>query len=128
MSWYGFQINQDVKESVGPLCSLPWPTLRYCYDAGCGYAASCLVSDPKCEVQAVAYHYLSGKVTYMYWGKKGEPLMNARTVTGKNIVEFVEETKHEFGIEWMGTVISRTTPPADYGVPPNRWQFSGPKR
>ena len=90
------------------------------------YAASCFVMGRGFDVQGLAYHFVHGKVTYMYWGKRGQPLSMARVIAGKNIEEFMHETKDEFGIEWTGTLTLRTSPPKDYGIAANKWKINAP--
>jgi hypothetical protein len=88
------------------------------------YAASCFVTDPKCPIQGVAFHYVQGKLTHFYWGPKGELLSSARIVKEKNIEDFMQTTREEFGMEWFGSLVLRTAPPATYGIASNRWQIS----
>jgi hypothetical protein len=87
------------------------------------YAASCFVTGANFDIRAVAYHFVHGKLTYMYWGIRGKPLSNTRVVVGKNIAEFMEETKAEFNVEWSGTLQLRTPPPPEYGIPLDKWRM-----
>lgn len=87
------------------------------------YAATCFVTDPKAARQAVAYHYVRGKLTHMYSGERGRPLATAQIFTDMNIEQFFESTKQEFG-DWTGMLALRTAPPAEYGIPVNRWRGS----
>jgi hypothetical protein len=88
------------------------------------YSACCFVTQSDSDIAAVAYHFPYGKLTYMYWGKKGALLENYRPYTGKNIQEFVDETREEFSITaWRGTVQLRRPPPPDYGIPVEKWRI-----
>ncbi len=86
------------------------------------YAASCFVSHPAGVVQAVAFHFPRGRLTYMYFGTRGKPLTEVRTITTKNIKEFMADTAAEFAISWIGVVTLRTRPLPEYGVPLNEWR------
>jgi len=87
------------------------------------YSAACFVTDPACLVQALAVHFVAGKLTHLYSGPKGDPLGNGKVITGKNIEEVMEMTKAEFAAEWIGTLTLRKPPPPDYGIPAHRWRM-----
>jgi hypothetical protein len=87
------------------------------------YAASCLVTAPAAPIQGVAYHYLRGKVTYVYSGERGKPLDDALVFPDMNVQAFMDATKAEFG-EWHGSIVTATQPPPDYGISPTSWKMS----
>ena len=88
------------------------------------FGSSCFVTDPKCAIQGIAYHFVHGKLTYLYWGNCGEVLSNGRVISDKNLQEFLDLTKEEFGTEWIGQISLRAPPPPDYGIPADRWSLS----
>ena len=86
------------------------------------YAFSCFVSSPADSNQAAAFHYLRGKVTYIYWGKSGEPLTNFVLHRDLKAIELGEWALTELGVKWIGSITSRAGIPANYGIPTNQWQ------
>jgi hypothetical protein len=86
------------------------------------FAVSCFVADPNPTWQAIAYHYMQGKVTYLYYGRNGHPLSQARIVRDKNIKEFLQVISDELGIRWIGAVFSRNVPPNEYGMSLDQWR------
>jgi hypothetical protein len=86
------------------------------------YAFSCFVSSPADPNQAVAFHYMRGKVTYIYWGKSGEPLTNFVLHRDLNAIELGEWALTELAVKWIGSITSRAGIPANYGIPTNQWQ------
>ena len=79
------------------------------------YADACFASKPDDACQALAYHFLRGKITYMFHGLKGMPLSNAVVKRG-NLKDFQTQTSQDFGINWKGGLLIRDSPDADYGM------------
>jgi len=88
------------------------------------FAQSCFVSVPGSAKRALAYHFPRGKLTYMFWAEDGPILDCTRCVLGKNLDEFNAMTRTEMGIEWQGSLVLRTEPPASYGIDRKRWKTS----
>ncbi|MFT4117475.1 hypothetical protein [Bradyrhizobium sp.] len=86
------------------------------------YSFSCFVGSTGDTTNAVAFHYMRGKVTYVYYGQPGHALTGYKSFTGLNIVEMGETTRAEYGISWIGAIGSRTGVPADYGIPASAWR------
>ena len=74
------------------------------------YALSCLVSSAGDAMQAVAFHYLRGKVTFVYYGKFGEPLSNFILYKDMNVLEIIRGGPASFGPENRTTGSSEMTP------------------
>lgn len=91
------------------------------------FAASCFVTVPGSSVQGIAYHYLAAKITYFYWGSLGQPLVNVRIFTDKTWEEFKSATEAEFGVKWVGMLVTRTMRPDAYGLPPSKWRTMRPR-
>jgi hypothetical protein len=86
------------------------------------YAASCFVTVRSSPRQGIAFHFLRGKLTFIYHGKRGEPLTSAVVAKDKNAEEFMELMRAEGCTEWEGQIASRLPPPKDYGIAAERWK------
>jgi hypothetical protein len=86
------------------------------------YSFSCFVSSPGDAVQAVAFHYLRGKVTFVYYGSIGTLLDKFVLYRGLNVIELGEKAKQDLGVNWIGSISSRTGLPPGYGVPADQWK------
>jgi hypothetical protein len=90
------------------------------------YSFSCFVSSPGDSMRAVAFHYLHGKVTYIYFGPQWDALTNFVRLDGMNVLDLQQYATEQLGIHWIGAVNSRTGVPADYGVPESQWTIMQP--
>ena len=86
------------------------------------YAFSCFVNSPGDASDAVAFHYMRGKFTYVYYGKAGEPLSNFVLYKDMNVLEIGERAQADLGVTWVGGITSRTGLPIGYGVPADQWR------
>jgi hypothetical protein len=86
------------------------------------YSASCFVTTPTSPRQGVAFHYLRGKVTYIYHGDRGAPLSNYTVARNMNADEFMALMRAEGCTDWSGQIASRVPPPAGYGIDATRWR------
>jgi hypothetical protein len=92
------------------------------------YSFSCFVNSPGDPVQAVAFHYLRGKITYVYHGNPGELLDKFTLYEGLNVIDLGKRIHQELGVNWIGSVSSRTGMPPDYGVPADQWRRMKPRK
>lgn len=90
------------------------------------YAFSCFVSSPSDPIQAVAFHYMRGKITYVYHGDLGAPLDNFVLYRDLNVIEVGERAKQDLRLNWVGGISSRTGQPPGYGIPPEQWRTMRP--
>ena len=88
------------------------------------YSFSCFVSSPSDPMQAVAFHYLRGKVTYVYFGPQWGALTEFVRLDAMNVLDLQQYASEHFGIHWIGMISSRTGVPADYGVPASQWSHA----
>jgi hypothetical protein len=86
------------------------------------YAASCYVATPESHKDGVAFHFVRGKLTYLYWGERGQLLANFVVLTNKNIDEVLAFAEGGFGLKLVGSISLRTPPPSDYGIPESKFK------
>ncbi|MGB8278171.1 MAG: hypothetical protein WCF20_09635 [Methylovirgula sp.] len=85
------------------------------------YSASCFVTTAASPRQGIAFHFLRGKLTYIYFGDRGAPLSECRIARSMNAEEFMAMMQAEGCTDWSGQIASRLPPPQGYGIDPNRW-------
>jgi hypothetical protein len=86
------------------------------------YSASCFVTTATSPRSAVAFHFMRGKITYIYHGDRGAPLAHYTLARAMNVDEFMEMMRAKGCTDWTGQVVTRTPPTPDYGIAPHRWQ------
>ena len=86
------------------------------------YSMSCFVTTHASPRQAVAFHFLRGKVTYIYHGDRGAPLTRYTVARDMNAEEFMTLMRAEGCTDWSGQLLSRLPPPSDYGIAANHWK------
>lgn len=85
------------------------------------YAASCFVTTPASPREGIAFHFMRGRLTYIYYGDRGSPLSNVKIASAMNADEFMEMMKAEGCTDWIGQLASRLPPQRNYGIDPSRW-------
>jgi len=66
------------------------------------YAFSCFVNTPGDASDAIAFHYMRGKITYVYYGRPTGPLTNFVLHKNLNVLELLEWAKAELGVIGLG--------------------------
>jgi hypothetical protein len=92
------------------------------------YTLSCFTNTVSDARQAVIFHYMRGKITYVYHGAPSCPLTDFILFRDLNILDLKERVKTDLGINLTGGIHSRTGVPADYGVPADQWRPAGMSR
>jgi hypothetical protein len=78
-------------------------------------------------LQAVAFHYMRGRLTYVYYGAPGEVLNRFVLYKDMNVIEIGERAAAELGVNWIGGISSREGVPQGYGVPTDQWRILNPR-
>jgi hypothetical protein len=91
------------------------------------FAFSCFVSSPEDALQAVAFHYMRGRLTYVYYGAPCEVLNRFVLYKDMNVIEIGERAAAELGVNWIGGISSREGVPQGYGVPTDQWRILNPR-
>jgi hypothetical protein len=68
------------------------------------FAYSCCVIKRPAPIRGVAYHYHFARLTYLYWGEIGRPIMNAEVIKDLSFEKFMKafEERFEFEVKWQG--------------------------
>lgn len=120
LSSYGVSLEENRSFKM-PAGSDPFQVMGQIREAQ-QYSFSCFVSSPGDPTQAVAFHYMRGKVTYIYFGPQWEALTKYVRLDGMNVLDLQKYADEHFGIHWIGMINSRTGVPADYGIPASQWK------
>ncbi|WP_145727577.1 hypothetical protein [Nitrospirillum viridazoti] len=85
------------------------------------FSFSCYVTKPNSHKQGIAYHYMRGNFTYVYYGDRGKPLNVFKLVKDQNADGFIRIMENEGCTDWTGYLLSMRPPSTEDGYPMDRW-------